>query len=59
MQHIVQVAHGIARYLCIPDDLRMGLASVPSRPLKGEGPSVATGPVSRPVVAILQDPAQT
>ena len=38
-QHIVQVAHGLARYLCIPDDLRVGLASIPLMPLVGEGPS--------------------
>ena len=31
-QKIVQSVQGIARYVCMPDDLRVGLASTPNRP---------------------------
>ena len=48
-QHIAQTVHGIARYACIPDDLRLGLASAPSLEASGQGP--VAGAVGTPAVA--------
>ena len=35
---VVHVVLGIARYVCVPDDLRIGLGSIPVQPLKEDSP---------------------
>ena len=56
-QLIVQSAQGVACYARVPDDLRVGLASIPTLPLEGE--AVMTGTVGKPVVVVLHEPART
>ena len=56
-QQIIQAVQGIARYVCMPDDLRFGLASVPSLHIDSGGePGGSVRPLS---VMVYSEPATT
>ena len=53
-RHIVNTVQGFARYVCMPDNLRVGLASILAQPAKDEGPLVC--PLSKPAVMVKHEP---